>query len=174
MFLGQMGISGHLYRYEPDGACTFEIYGADEFPYFSEAGWLPIIKLFSGNKMKYSSDFVDTFDGKKAKVEGLLFPVTEESIAKATNIAAEGERWFKRKPVQGVNLNFFLKDNCHDPCWSIGVHSRILKLEWEKPMWQTQLYFTCDGRFSKVFLYHMRFLVHMVGFNKMNLPYFLH
>ena len=169
-----MGKSGHLYRYELDGASTLEIYGADEFPYFSEAGWLPIINLFSGHTLKYSSDFVDTFDGNNAKVEGLLFPVTKETVAKVTNIAAEGEMWFKRKPVQGVNLNFFLKDNFHDPCWSVGVHSCILKPKWEKPIRQTQLYLTSDGRFSKVFLYHMRFLVQMVGFNKMNLPYFLH
>ena len=132
-----MGKSANLYRYEPDGAYAFEIYDADEFPYFSEAGWLPIIKLFNGHKMKNSSDFIDTFDGNNTKVEGILFPIIEESIAEATNTTTEGERWFKRKPLQGVNLNFFLKDNCHDPCWSIGVHSRILKPEWEKPMRQT-------------------------------------
>lgn len=39
-------------------------------------------------------------------------------------------------------------------------------------MWIIQLYLTCDGWFSKVFLYHMRFLVDLVGFNKMNLPPF--
>ena len=94
-----MGKSGHLYHYEPDGACAFEIYGADEFPFFSEVDWLPIIKLFNGHKMEHSSDFVDTFDGNNAKVEGLFFPVTEESIAAATNTPAKGERWFKGKRI---------------------------------------------------------------------------
>ena len=94
-----MGKSGHLYRYELDGACAFEIYSADEILFFSEASWLPIIKLFNWHKMKISFDFVDTFDGNNAKVEGLFFPVIEESIAEATSISSQGERWFKRKPI---------------------------------------------------------------------------
>jgi hypothetical protein len=36
-----------------------------------------------------------------------------------------------------------------------------------------QKYITCEGRFSTIHLYHMRFLLHLNGDNKMNLPYFL-
>lgn len=34
-------------------------------------------------------------------------------------------------------------------------------------------YITCEGRFFRVFRFHMRFLLHLLGMSKMNLPYFL-
>ena len=34
-------------------------------------------------------------------------------------------------------------------------------------------YVTCEGRYQHLYRFHMRFLLHLTGQNKMNLPYFL-
>lgn len=41
-----------------------------------------------------------------AKITDMQFPVTEDSITEATGLPTEGEKWFKKKMVQGVVLNF--------------------------------------------------------------------
>ena len=76
--------------------------------------------------------------------------------------------------VQGVNLNYFVKDDSQNPCWSVGVHISILKPEWVDHMRNIQHYLTCDGIYSKIFWYHTWFIVHLAGFNRMNLPFYLH
>lgn len=50
----------------------------------------------------------------------------------------------------------------------------MLKPEWSTVLITVQLFLTSEGRYSKVYLYHKRFLYHLVGFSKMNLLYFLH
>jgi hypothetical protein len=36
-----------------------------------------------------------------------------------------------------------------------------------------QRYFTCEGRFNKVYMYHIRLLMHFTGKKALNLPYYL-
>ena len=56
----------------------------------------------------------------------------------------------------------------------MGIPQKTLKPEWSNVLKIFQLFFTCEGRYSKIHLYHMRFLCHLAGFRKMSLPYFLH
>lgn len=121
-----MGKSGPLKRYEPNGATLLQVYGADTVAIFREPCWEPIFELFTVYDLKLTSDFIDSFNNNSARVQGLLFQVTEESIIEATKTPVEGQRWFKRQMVR-VNLNYFLKDDNHDHCWSVGVHINILK-----------------------------------------------
>jgi hypothetical protein len=37
-----------------------------------------------------------------------------------------------------------------------------------------QCYFTCEGRFDRVYLYHIRLLMHFTGKNPLNLPFYLY
>jgi len=91
------------------------VYGADTFAVSREAGWELIFQLFTRYDLKLTSYFIDSFDSNIVRVQGLLFQVIEESIIEATKTLEEGKRWFKRQMVQGVNLNYFLKDDNHDP-----------------------------------------------------------
>ena len=35
------------------------------------------------------------------------------------------------------------------------------------------MYFTCEGRYHRISMFHLKFLAHLVGKIKMNMPYFL-
>ena len=35
-------------------------------------------------------------------------------------------------------------------------------------------YFTCEGKFSRLYSYHIQLLMHFTGFRMLNLPYYLY
>jgi len=85
------------------------------------------------------------------------FGVIEDSITEATGFPIEGEKWFKKRMMQNVDLNFFLKGEHHNPNWSMRIPQKMLKLEWSNILNIVQLFFTCEGWYSKIYFYHMRF-----------------
>ena len=58
------------------------------------------------------------------------------------------------------------------PDWNKGIPIQNSRKEWVEPIRILQSYVTCEGRYAYVFKYHFRFLQHMVGVSKMNLPFF--
>ena len=98
--------------------------------------------------------------------------VNEEVIAEAIGVPSEGEKWFKQQSFEADYRKF--------------IFSRFKKLDWKNgihvtkpnPMWKTKLemihnYVTCDGRHDRVLRCHLRFLMHLSGDKKLNLPYYL-
>jgi len=49
----------------------------------------------------------------------------------------------------------------------------VLEL-YEKLLRVIQRYFTCEGRFDRVYQYHVRLLMHFTGKNPLNLPFYLY
>lgn len=43
---------------------------------------------------------------------------------------------------------------------------------WRDIMQIIQRYVTCEGRFATIYIYHMRFLQHVLGIKRLNLPYY--
>jgi hypothetical protein len=45
---------------------------------------------------------------------------------------------------------------------------------YEKLLRVIQRYFTCEGRFDRVYQYHVRLLMHFTGKSPLNLPFYLY
>ena len=100
--------------------------------------------------------------------------VNEQMVSQATGLPLIGEKWFKGKTLNSVDLNFFLLTEFKDPEWKDGIPYSYLHLKWHKVLRVLQRYLTCEGIFQKVTLYLMRLLAHISGQKKMNLAYFLY
>ena len=84
-----------------------------------------------------------------------------------------GERWWKKEYVVTEFVNQFLLLDKQNPDWRTGI-----PCSWVRPKLHTALvvihrYITYEGRFSLVYIYHIRILMHLNGDYPLNLPYFL-
>jgi len=47
--------------------------------------------------------------------------------------------------------------------------------DWYVPLMKLIIkYFTCEGRFSRLYAYHIRFLMHFTRVRMMSIPYFIY
>ena len=86
----------------------------------------------------------------------------------ATCIADEGEFWFKKIPLTFKPKDFLLPE-VETLEWGKGVQLDKFKPEWRETIKILQSYITCEGIFSMVFKYHIRFLQHLNQHSRMNL-----
>ena len=122
--------------------------------------------------MKVSMKFARRFTCTKVEFDSISFYISEQSIAEATGLSTEGEKWFKRLPFQ-VDLKIFLRPGYENTDWSQGIPRNCLKEEWKQVLAIIQRYVTCEGRFETIYKYHMRFFLHVAGVSKLNLPFYL-
>ena len=80
--------------------------------------------------------------------------------------------WFKNIPFSFDPGDFLLPGN-ETLEWGKGIHLEKFKPEWKEAIGIVQSYITCEGIFTLVFKYHIRFLQHLNQQSKMNLPFFL-
>ena len=103
-----------------------------------------------------------------------MFEVIEKSISRELSLPQTGEHWYKGQALGAIDLNVFLKFEHHNPVWKKGVPKDWLKEEWQKVLIVLHRYITCEGRFYTSNLLHMIFLYHILGYQALNLAYFLH
>ena len=96
----------------------------------------------------------------------------EATIADSIGVHAEGDKWFKQHLFE-VNLSQFLLPIFENIDWSKGIQLNKVKHEWRNMSKVVQHYIICEGWFATVFRYHLRFLLHINGESKLNLPYYL-
>ena len=72
-----------------------------------------------------------------------------------------------------MDLKIFLHPGYEKAEWSLGIPRDCLKEEWKQVLAIIQKYVTCKGRFATIYKYHMRFLLHVAGVSKLNLPFYL-
>ena len=56
--------------------------------------------------------------------------------------------------------------------WTYGVLRIYLKDTWKDLAFLIQKFLTCEGRFSLIFLYHIKLLMHLKGEKPLNIPYY--
>ena len=113
------------------------------------------------------------FQEKHFHLAGLDFKFSPRSISKATKIPYVGENWFKKSHLDSEEYKPFLKPEHRDSCPSIFPFSYLLT-SYAPLMKIIMKYFTCEGRFSRVYAYHIRFLMHFTRAKLLNIPFFLH
>ena len=92
----------------------------------------------------------------------------------ATELPRSGEKWFKNRGIDGEDRNVFLKNpNMDTTVYKKGIPSTALKNKWRNLLLVLQKFVTCEGRFGKMYFYHVRMMMHFLEDHHMNLPYFL-
>lgn len=98
--------------------------------------------------------------------------MTPSAISKATRIPSIGERWFKQKRLDLTHYHPFLKPSVQAECEAIFPFSHLLD-RYALLMNIIMKYFTCDGRFSRVYSYHIRILMHFTTTKLLHMRYYL-
>lgn len=114
--------------------------------------------------MEVAKQFSLNFEGTKTKVGSLEIQVTEQTIASTTGIPMQGERWFKGTPLDASYCNKNLSKGV-PRSYMLEHHDKLLRV--------IPRYFTCEEHFNKVYMYHIRLLMHFTGKKTLNLPYCL-
>ena len=55
-----------------------------------------------------------------------------------------------------------------------SIHRSYIKDNYSKLLLNIQKYFTCEGRYHKVYSYHFKLLLHLNGNISIDLPFYLH
>ena len=138
-----------------------------------QASSLPFLHKFSGYNIEVTRQFVETFDGIKAQVGNLILSIIEEYISQVTRIPQVGKKWFKKQYMEEKSWTPYINKSRKVYNWVSGVSMSWLKSPWDEIAYLIQKYVTCEGRFSLVFLYHIRILQHLNHEKPMNMWYFL-
>ena len=89
---------GQLLRAEPEGPKFLEGYPQVKDT-LKKARWLQFIQKFKDYNKEVTKTFARSFNGFEVEIGDHKFSVTEASIAAATELPQEGERWFKNKSI---------------------------------------------------------------------------
>ena len=165
---------GKLLRAEPEGSKFLEGYPQVKEA-LQKANWLQCIQKFRGYHREVTKAFARSFRDKDNQVEigDLKFTVTESSIAQATSLPQTGEIWFKNRSVQDQQWKKILKNPGMDTSiFTKGIPVTYVKEEWTTLLLLVHKFFTCEGRFGVLYVYHAKVMMHFLG-DDINLPYFL-
>ena len=118
-------------------------------------------------------EFALNFDRTNTKVGTLELEVSKATIASTNEIPNIGERWFKNMTLNASFSKDFLKPKHEKDSLSKGVPRSHLVEGFDKMLKVIQRYFTCEGRFNMIYQYHTRILLHFIGKDLMNIPFYL-
>jgi hypothetical protein len=134
-------------------------------------GWDIFIKKFKGYNLHVAKEFTQTFDGCREKVGDIQLEVTEEFLSEATGLPLSGQKWFKNSKIDEVPWSLFMTSKKIE-CCDKGIPVSLLKVRWHGLLSVLKQFITCEGHYGLVFLYHVRFLMHFIGFH-LNMSFYL-
>lgn len=116
--------------------------------------------------------FVAHLHNNEVTLVGVTFTVLPSIILEATKIPNVGEKWYK---AQNLDENYY--EHYIKPQHKSQV-KRLFPFKFLENMYVPLMkviikYFTCEGRFSRLYTYHIRILMHFTRVKMLNLPYFL-
>ena len=103
---------------------------------------------------------------------GVNFTLSPETIAQATRIPNLGEEWSKRQLLDRFYYEPYIKPG-YMRHLSTVFPFRFLRDEFAPLMKLIILYFSCEGRFSRLYAYHVRLLMHFTRVRMMNILFFM-
>jgi hypothetical protein len=163
---------GKIVRLEPEGTKLLEAY-PQMAQRFKDTCWFDFFTTFQGYDEQVSMVFAQNFDGFEVVIGKLLMLAIEHSISKACKFSIGGERWWKKEHVVMEFVNQFLLPDKHNPYWKKGVPHNWIIQEWHTVLIIIHRYIEFEGRFSLVYIYHIRLLMNINGDYPLNIPYFL-
>ena len=103
--------------------------------------------------------FVLHLHNGQVTLAGVTFTLTPESISLATGIPNVGEKWNKRQRVDREHYEPYIKPGFLRQL-SRFFPFQFLKYSYAPLMKLIIKYFSCEGRFSRLYAYHIRLLMH--------------
>ena len=100
------------------------------------------------------------------------FTVSTSIIATATGITNMGERWFKSKYLEDRYYEPFIKPMYRNERKRVFPFRYLLN-RYAPMMNIIMKYFSCEGRLSRLYTYHIRLLMHFTRVKLLNIPYYL-
>jgi len=96
--------------------------------------------------------------------------MSEKFISNVTNLPTIGEKWFKGDELEILAYKHFVKLKFLDK-FASTFPNVYLQEQYVDLLKVIQRYYTYEGRFSRIYQYHLRLLWHFTEKNPMNLPY---
>jgi hypothetical protein len=164
---------GSVLRCEPQ---TLELVNSDPAfrVSFEQVGCIRFCEKIQGYNAQVTKEFSLNFNGVQSRIVDFTFQVSEETVVAATEIPIQGEKWFKGMPLDPVFYTDFLKPKYKKQKFGATIPRECILEHYEKLLRVVQRYFTCEGRFDRVYQYHIRLLMHFTGKNPLNLPFYLY
>jgi len=123
--------------------------------------------------MQVTKEFALNFTGLNSKVGVLELPIFPEVISTVTKIPRGQEKWFKNFKFDKTPCKEFLKPEFIDSDLNKSMPRSFIKDSYANLLTCTQRYFTCEGRYHKVYSYHFKLLLHFTGKISLDLPFYL-
>ena len=123
--------------------------------------------------MHITKVFALNFTGMNSKVGVLELLVTPEAISTVTEIPRGEERWFKKFKFDMTPCKEFLKPEFIDSDLNKSVPRNFVKEAYANLLTYIHRYFTCEGRYHKVYSYHFKLLLHFTGNISLDLTFYL-
>eukprot|EP01018_Ginkgo_biloba_P009172 Gb_23349 [translate_table: standard] len=139
-----------------------------------EAGILSFFKKFSGHSESITNQFIESWKDGRVMVSGTEITINEALIADVSGLPNEGEVVSRDKMIQVSQLTKFIKDD-ETFCWlDSGIARESLPKPWDRVAVQVMKYLTLEGKFRKLFGYHIAILNSMRNKEKISIPLFLY
>eukprot|EP01018_Ginkgo_biloba_P037260 Gb_40876 [translate_table: standard] len=134
---------------------------------------LPLFKKLSGHNEAITNQFMETWKNGKVTINGMHIDVSEGLIVEVTGLPNDGELVSRDKMDQVSQLTKFIKEN-ETFCWlDSGIARESLPQPWDRVAIQVMKYITLEGKFRKLFGYHVAILNSLRNREKINIPLFL-
>ena len=120
-------LSGKPHRFEPT-----DMKWDKEHPkcvqLLKDAGWFNFFEKITGYNVEASKEFAKGFIENRLNFSSINFEVSKHSIAKATRLAIDRDKWFKNFHFE-VYLSLLLLSGHETLDWNRGIHRNALKKE---------------------------------------------
>ena len=121
--------------------------------------------------MQVTKEFAFNFTGLNLKVGVLELPISPEVISVVTKIPRGQEIWFKNFKFDMTPCKEFLKPEFIDSDLNKSMPRIFVKDSYANLLSCIQRYFTCEGRYHKVYSYHFKLLLHFTRKISLDLPF---
>jgi hypothetical protein len=160
-------------RKEINDICYLELH-PEECQLFKDAGCYRFCEKLQSSHHQVAEDFSLTFDGKKDVIGQEEFIVDEDLIEEVTELPITRESWFKTTVTRDVEFRSYRKLEKQSLIWKKDVPMSFLEDKWHNLLKSILVYITCEVRYCKVMIYHLKLMNHFTSRTPLNLPYYLY
>eukprot|EP01018_Ginkgo_biloba_P017735 Gb_08968 [translate_table: standard] len=138
-----------------------------------KAGLLEFFLKFTSFSESISLQAAETWDEGRVKVDELDFTISERLIAEVSGLPLDGEVICREKTNQVEQLSKFIRDDETFRWLQSGIARESLPAPWDTVAIQVMKYLTLEGKYCKLFGYHIAILNSIRNSVKINVPLFL-
>ena len=116
--------------------------------------------------------FISNLHENQVTLAGVTFTVSTTIIVASTRILNVGEKWYKEKDLENHYYEPYIKPRYKNEVNKVFHFSYLL--DRYSPMMKIIMkYFSCEGRFFRLYTYLMQLLMHFTRVKILNIPYYI-